>query len=50
MLKPLSREETCMQTSAYFGSTALIQFWLLLSVPLTGFNPNTCLTNKLDTH
>ena len=40
MLKPLSRGETCNQTSAYSESTAVIQFWLLLSVPLVGFNPN----------
>ena len=40
MLKPISRGETCNQTSAYSGSTALIQFWLSLSVPLVGFCPN----------
>ncbi|KAJ0434635.1 hypothetical protein HanIR_Chr17g0883931 [Helianthus annuus] len=46
MLKPLPRGETCDQTSAYSGSTALIQFWLLLSVPLAGFNPNSKYSNQ----
>ncbi|KAJ0615888.1 hypothetical protein HanIR_Chr02g0084351 [Helianthus annuus] len=41
MLKPLSRGETCNQTSAYSESTAVNQFWLSLSVPLVGFNPNS---------
>ncbi|MFS7981353.1 hypothetical protein Hanom_Chr10g00949941 [Helianthus anomalus] len=43
MLKSPSRGETCNQTSAYSGSTVLIRFWLSLSVPLVGFNPNSCI-------